>query len=602
MITNVRIGTEEYRQWGPLIPRERWNSLLSSCGFNGIDLVFPIVDTCSGNVMISRAKELAKNKSALKSLVELSKFIVLTIDDSPVQAEIASKLINCLKAATNQDFGIVTFEKARIHSEVLTESFCISLLEVRHSILWHISEEDYPTLKQICLRPNTIIWVSSSSAAENPTSSMIDGLMRTLRYEHPQQKSVALALHDLQNFSTAVSSICNVANRTMLVPIETYEPEYREIDGVLHINRILPDQNLDNFLSAKTNGQAPIMTRFDQDPSRSLKLRLGTPGVLSSLQFVDDPNPSLPLCPDELEIHVRACGLNFKDILSTLGQEAAIDLGCEASGVVSRVGQNAAPYFQIGDRVACCCDGTMSTYARPSTYLAVSKIPDSMSFTTAAAFPVTYLTAYQAIINVAQLQTGETILIHSAAGGFGQACVQLANLRGAEIFATVSTEEKRQLLMNTYGVREDHIFSSRTPAFADGIKRLTKGRGLDVIINSLANEALRVTWECIGHYGRFVEVGKRDIYNLGTLPMFPFSRSVSFTSVDLWSAFAFKPTLLRELFQGVMSLFAKDQVSVPSPLQVYDGSQIENAFRHLQSGTSMGKIVIEIKGSDLVPV
>ena len=117
--------------------------------------------------------------------------------------------------------------------------------------------------------------------------------------------------------------------------------------------------------------------------------------------------------------------------------------------------------------------------------------------------------------------------------GLGQAAIQLAKHIGAEIFVTVGNLEKRRLIMREYQIPEDHIFNSRDTTFAKGILRMTNGRGVDVVLNSLAGEALRQTWECIAMFGRFIEVGKKDILANSGLEMMPFLRNVTFASVNL---------------------------------------------------------------------
>lgn len=595
------LGTEKYREHGPLVTRGTWNTLIGECGFTGIDLVFPHADNHDGNVMISRA---CSSSEAQFSRVDLSNesFIILKKNDSLAQSELAEKLLRQMTEAGHQNSSICTFEEVQSRPELVMKAFCISLLEFENSLLYQIESEEYVALKHICLMTNGIIWISQSSLAGNPTSSMINGLARTLRYEHPQKKFVTLTIQEPYDLGRAVDSIYNVLDATTTMPIRACEPEFKDIDGTLHINRVLQHYSFDTYLAGKEKKTSVKLAPFGEDSRRSLKLTLATPGVLSSFQFADDTNCSMPLGQDEVEIRVKASGLNFRDVLDVLGQVETGGLGGECSGVINRLGQNAAQHFKIGDRVISCCDGSIATYARSKSYLTVSRIPDSMSFTTAAGLPTVFLTAYHTIMDVARIKPGESILIHSAAGGFGQACVQLAQLRGAEIFATVSSEEKRRLLTTLYGIKEDHIFSSRTSAFVDGVKRIKKGCGVDVIVNTLAGEALRDTWECIGHFGRFIEVGKKDISNLGTLPMFPFSRSVSFTSVDLQNVIAFAPGIIHEQFPKVMSLFRENKISIPSPLQIFRGHQVEDAFRLLQSGKSMGKLVIEIQDSDIVPI
>lgn len=246
-------------------------------------------------------------------------------------------------------------------------------------------------------------------------------------------------------------------------------------------------------------------------------------------------------------------------------------------------------------------EGSLGTYTRCNALTAI-KIPDDMTFQSAAAIPVLYPTAYYALMHWARMKTGESILIHSGAGGLGQACIQLARLLNAEIYVTVSSEEKKKLIMDLYNIPESHIFSSRTPSSVQGIKNLTQGRGVDVVVNSLAGEAMKNSWGCIAPFGRFLETGKKDIFSYGTLPMFPFSRNVMFASVDLFYVYHNSKDIIKGLLQETMTLIREKKITLPFPLQSYNTSQIEDAFRFMQSGKTMGKIVIEFHDDDEVKV
>lgn len=125
------------------------------------------------------------------------------------------------------------------------------------------------------------------------------------------------------------------------------------------------------------------------------------------------------------------------------------------------------------------------------------------------------------------------MLIHSGAGGLGIAAIEVALMIGAEVFTTVSTETKKDFLVERFGIPRDHIFSSRDSAFVEGILTATGGRGADVILNSLIGDLLHDTWRCCAPFGRFVEVGKRDILDAGKLDMKIFGRNATFTAFDL---------------------------------------------------------------------
>ena len=203
---------------------------------------------------------------------------------------------------------------------------------------------------------------------------------------------------------------------------------------------------------------------------------------------------------------------------------------------------------------------------------------------------------------MANVQKGETVLIHAAAGGVGQAWIQMAHLRGVEVYATVGTLEKRKLLEDKYGIRRDHIFSSRDLTFAAGIKRMTKNRGVDVIVNALSGAGLRATWECIAPFGRFVEIGKVDIYSSARLNMEMFKNSVSFAFIDVGYMSDNDGPRCKRFLETVMDLVREGKLEALNPIQTYLFSEIEDAFRYMQSGAHSGKIVLVPHDEDEVMV
>jgi NADPH:quinone reductase-like Zn-dependent oxidoreductase len=273
-----------------------------------------------------------------------------------------------------------------------------------------------------------------------------------------------------------------------------------------------------------------------------------------------------------------------------MGQINLDKLGDECSGIVSRVGasvQNVA----IGDRVVAPAPGAFSTFVRRAA-LGVEKIPENMTFEEAAALPIVFCTALQSI-KVANLQRGETVLIHAASGGLGQALIQLCKLYDAHIFATVGSKQKKDFLMETYGIPAQQIFYSRDSSFAEHLLLETNGRGVDVIFNSLSSDLLRCTWRCIASFGRFIELGKRDFQVNSRLEMSPFQKNASFSAVDILQVLYERPEYGAGLWREVMSLVASGNVKPPAPMTVYPMSEIENAMRSMQSGKNIGKIVLQ---------
>lgn len=298
-------------------------------------------------------------------------------------------------------------------------------------------------------------------------------------------------------------------------------------------------------------------------------------------------------------IRIEATGLNFKDVLIGLGQLPWQGLGRECSGVVTQVGPELESHYKVGGRVLHWGMNLFASHAR-CRLETLAKAPAHLGFAEAAAVPVVYSTAFECLVNVARLKKRETVLIHAAAGGVGQAAVMLAQWIGAEIYCTVGTAEKRELLVSRYGIPDDHIFSSRNTNFATSLLHLTKSKGVDVILNSLSDEMFRSTWSCVAIFGRFVDIGKKHFVNNAMLELSPFDKSVTYASVDLSLLIEHRGQYVQELMSDVVNLFNDGVLQPPMPVHKVPITDVQAAFRSMQSGKMMGKLVVVNESSSIV--
>lgn len=278
-------------------------------------------------------------------------------------------------------------------------------------------------------------------------------------------------------------------------------------------------------------------------------------------------------------------------------------LGDECAGSVIRVGSKISPRdFQIGDRVVAWRPGQGAHRAivrNPASLC--DKLPASMSYAAAAALPCILTTAYYALVEVARIQPGETVLIHGAMGGVGQMAIQIAHRAGAQVFATVGSQAKRDALKTKYGLTDDCIFSSRDDTFVDGVMKATNGKGADVILNSLAGKLLHAGWSCVAPFGRFIEIGKRDIHENTNLGMRAFAKSVLFACVDLITIFELNKPLGARIFKECCELVHKGEITPPEIKEV-SYADVQSGFRLLQMGKHTGKVVLVPHKDDVVPV
>ncbi|MFB9903129.1 type I polyketide synthase [Allokutzneria oryzae] len=325
---------------------------------------------------------------------------------------------------------------------------------------------------------------------------------------------------------------------------------------------------------------------FGQD---GIAVRPGRSGDLDSLELVVRERTAPR--PGHVEIAVHAASLNFADVLNAMGLYQTVDgvgipLGADCAGVVTAVGEGVTGY-RVGDRVAALAQGSLGTFATAPAEALIA-LPDDVELAEAACWPAVYTTAWYGLVHLARLAPGERVLIHSATGGVGLAALAIARSVGAEVFATAGSEAKRQQL-GSMGVQ--HVFDSRSVEFGDQIRQVTGGEGVDVVLNSLVGAAQRTGVELLRTGGRFIEIGKRDIYADTKLGLYPFRRNISFSSVDLHWLLSERPELVRRLIGEVGAELASGRLD-RVPHTEFPLSEASAAFRTMAAAEHVGKLVI----------
>ncbi|MFJ2669630.1 type I polyketide synthase [Streptomyces sp. NPDC087525] len=318
-------------------------------------------------------------------------------------------------------------------------------------------------------------------------------------------------------------------------------------------------------------------------PPAGVPWRLGSraKGSLDGLTLAPFPEVLEPLTGRDVRIEVRAAGVNFRDVLNALGMypgDAGL-FGSEAAGVVVGTGPDVTD-LRVGDRVMGMLFGGFGTHVVGHERM-MTRVPDNWSWETAASMPLVFLTAYHALVELGGLRRGEKVLIHAGAGGVGMAAIQVANHLGAEVFATAS--EGKWDVLRSLGVAEDHLASSRTTDFEAAFAGVTGGRGVDVVLNSLAGEFVDASLRLVGPGGRFLEMGKTDIREAADLP-----EGVHYQSFDLgWV----DPEGIQRMLLTLGELFERG-VLEPLPVRSWDVRRARDAFRFMSMARHVGKIVL----------
>jgi acyl transferase domain-containing protein/NADPH:quinone reductase-like Zn-dependent oxidoreductase/acyl carrier protein/NADP-dependent 3-hydroxy acid dehydrogenase YdfG/SAM-dependent methyltransferase len=345
-------------------------------------------------------------------------------------------------------------------------------------------------------------------------------------------------------------------------------------------------------------------TALAHDAAETERFRLDfrVPGQLRNLEWF--AAPARTLGPHEIEVRPMAVGLNFRDVMYAMGLLpdevvengfSGASLGLEFAGVVSRTGKDVTEY-QPGDEVMGFAPACFASHVVTTAEAVATKPPD-WSFAQAATVPVAFFTVYYALKHLANLQPGERVLVHGGAGAVGIAAVQLARHLGAEVFATAGSDEKRDFV---HLLGADQVFDSRSLAFADEILGVTDGEGVDVILNSLAGEAINRNLRALKPFGRFLELGKRDFVENTHIGLRPFKNNISYFGIDADQLLVARPELGSRLFGEVMDLF-RDGALVPLPAREFPARRVVDAFRYMQQSRQIGKVVLDLREAS-VPV
>jgi NADPH:quinone reductase-like Zn-dependent oxidoreductase/acyl carrier protein/ubiquinone/menaquinone biosynthesis C-methylase UbiE len=369
----------------------------------------------------------------------------------------------------------------------------------------------------------------------------------------------------------------------------------------LELELLWPDEATEIVLSQDARhtlvleeATAAATAQLSQDAR--FKLDFQVPGQLRNLEWQAVQAPSL--AADQVEVRTMAAGLNFRDVMYLMGllPDEAVEngfagasLGLEFSGVVTRVGADVTN-VAVGQPVmgfgSSCFASHVVTRAD-----AIAPMPEGWDFEAAATVPTVFFTVYYALTHLAHIQPGEKVLIHGAAGGVGIAAIQLARHLGAEIYATAGTDEKR-VFASLLGA--DHVFDSRSLSFAQDVMDATGGEGVDVVLNSLAGEAMRRSLDVLSPFGRFLELGKRDFFENTPIGLRPFKSNISYFGIDADQLLTGRPALAGRLFKEVMELF-HDGALFPLPYRSFGAEHVVDAFRAMQQARHIGKLVVSLK-------
>jgi myxalamid-type polyketide synthase MxaB len=412
-----------------------------------------------------------------------------------------------------------------------------------------------------------------------PQQGSLWGLGRVINLEHPELKCGRIDLDPKSNFAEMLPSLVDE------VFSQNNEDQIAIRQGVRYVARLIRQQK------HKISSEEKLGLE-----SQPVELKLSEYGLIDNLNW--QVMQRRPPQANEVEIEVKAAGLNFRDVLNSLGllkdyyvqvlgvtDVAQLNFGLECVGCIASVGENISEW-QVGDEVMAIVHNGFSSFVTTPAELVMAK-PKNLSFTEAATLPLTFATAYYGLQHLAKIQPGERVLIHAAAGGVGQAAVQIALQAGAEVFATASPPKWE--FLKSMGVK--HIMNSRTLEFADEMMSLTQGKGVDIVLNSLNGDFIDKSFAVLAPQGRFVEIGKIGIWD--KQKVMEKRPDVEYLPFDIGVTIQEQPSLIAGFSEALNQQCEQGKLKA-LPYKVFPSTEVKAAFRYMQQGKHIGKVVLSL--------
>ncbi|PYI03858.1 putative polyketide synthase [Aspergillus sclerotiicarbonarius CBS 121057] len=562
------VGEKDGRGDRPYISPERWHQELQSAGFTGTEATRYDFDAPyrSSATMITRPFPSPKIKSTVSLLVS-----------DPGSPSTWANTVHSRLTDLGHTVGWTTLADSPVDTKCI-----ICLLDLESPFLYDLTEQKYHALRDYLVQASRclVLWVTKNTqvTCQNPNFGLTPGFVRSLR----QELMIDFCILEVESFDRgaveAVGSVFQEISQSREASARDLDYEFALYDGSIHTTRCY-----------WALGNQPDVPELKSElPTR---VHVHRSGRLDSLRWLECREGELG--DDDVEIDIHYIGLNFRDILVAMGYVGNTDqLGVEGSGTVRRVGNHITDLI-VGDQVLVLGPGIFSTRLVVDRQNC-RKLGKGLSLEDAANMALVYMTAIYSLVYVGQIEKGQTVLIHSACGGFGMAAIQVCRLLGAEVFATVGNQTKRDHLVHEFDIPADHIFDSRSASFLPSLMEVTGGRGVDIVLNSLAGNLLHASWECVAPFGKMIELGKRDFFLNGTLSLKPFLDNRAFLGVDLLGVAHADPDMIHRGITQLTSWYEEGKIGPIRPVTVFEACDVADAFRYMQQGTHMGKILVRM--------
>lgn len=579
----------------PLISRDDLHGYLLRHSYNGVELLIENSQGMTEKDVMIVSKSISPDHQVPSLAIEI------------IAGEETRSFADCISLALKShgfEVSLVTWGTDFSKSHVIY----LIVDNGQKPLLVNPSSRRFKQITRLSKESSNIFWISAhedASATMNSGKGLVVGLARSARSENYHLKFVTLDVQEV--ISSCLSELLEIIEKIILAsfanvkqPDQLEEFEYAYRDGRVKIPRLIPDPLLSSWMTQRADKPTAVETTSYGQRSRPLKLQVPISG---SAYFIDAKPIQMPLNPSSVEIDVKAHGLSPGDSVNSLGQgESSSTSVREFAGIVSSVGAEASTKFCVGDRVCgWSCDGVPYANHIDINAQNIVRLPDSISLENGAAIPISFMTAYHSLVKVADLQRGQTVLIHSAAGDMGEAALAIAQYIGAKVLATVSSNAEENYLATSHGLSYRQIFSEEATHFSDRMLRITQGNGIDVVFDPYASELFLESWASMASLGVYIRIGQERDYRNGNMCM-PGEKNATFVSFDLATLICCRPQKVATLLKEVISVFELGSTLPHQRIIKISIANVRDAIELIKIQKHIGKVVLEASSDTQVKV
>ncbi|KKA28074.1 hypothetical protein TD95_004875 [Thielaviopsis punctulata] len=568
------LGEADDRAEAPTIPVERWHRELTAVGFSGAGDAVLDDDESQAYManIVTRALPAEKAEIAKTATVVYQK-------EKPAFATSVSSVL------VAQGFSVSWEKLSDFAASASSPSVVLSVLDLERPFFSDMTDKDYALLMQLVSNLSSpLVWLTHAIQinVEDPRYGQIIGLARNVRNELSKTfATVELGAFDV-SAADAVAIIvqCLVGQDIGVTSVHhDADAEFAVHSGVIYTPRYETLAVADEIAEEQTG--RTLVTLVSGETGSCTKTKWVKASVAARLEAHD------------VEIDVQSTSLNYKyhdTVVSSNSLEGSeTRLGVEAAGIVTRIGA-LVDNVKVGDRVMFLAPGAISSVKTVKKDL-VMKIPEDLDFAEAASMPISYMTAFRALVSLANLEPEQTVLIHSASGSLGQAAIQVAQMLGAKIFATAGTEEKADFIVRQFGIPPSRVFSSRNTSFLHDLQAATGGEGVDVVLNSLSGELLHASWECVAAYGKMINVTREH----EQLPANVLTSNRTFIGLDVSMLVHDRPAEVKRLLKKTLDHFIHGHIKPVTVAEVVPAKDVMDGFIHLHTNQHIGRVLLSFE-------